>query len=93
MWGVPVGGVPVVPGKAAILIFLSVMTVSPFSSPTSTGSFVAAVSSSYLYLGKYKGSSLQDLKRSAPIPLKTIELSYNSMGLPGRSWSLQFSIG
>ena len=92
MWGVPVGGVPVVPGRAAILIFLSVMIVSPFSSPTSTGSFVAAVSSSYLYLGKYKGSNLQDLKMSAPIPPKTIQLSYNSLGLSVRSLDTRSAI-
>ena len=64
-WGEAIRGAAVVPGKAAILIFLSEITVSPFSSPTSTGSFVAAVSSSYLFLGKYKGSNLQTGKVSS----------------------------
>lgn len=39
-------------GKGFILIFLSSIIVSPFSSPTSAGSFETAISSSSLSLGK-----------------------------------------
>ena len=48
-------------GKGLILIFLSSITVSPFSSPTSAGSFDIAISSSCLSRGKYRGSNLQCL--------------------------------
>jgi len=51
-------GEPSIPGNADILIWRSEITVSPFSSPTSLGSLVAAISSSYLSLGKYNGSNL-----------------------------------
>ena len=48
-------------GKGLILIFLSSITVSPFSSPTSAGSFNIAISSSCLSRGKYSGSNLHCL--------------------------------
>lgn len=45
-------------GKGFILIFRSSIMVSPFSSPTSAGSFDNATSSSCLSRGKYRGSNL-----------------------------------
>jgi hypothetical protein len=45
-------------GKGFILILRSSIIVSPFSSPTSAGSFAMATSSSCFSRGKYSGSNL-----------------------------------